>query len=131
MLNTKRKKRLLWQVIITSITLSIILAGLAIYTLYAPNIHLMGEDTYLYIKKDAVLDDLITQLEKKTDIKNTHTLLWVAEKMQYDRLIKPGRYKIDDRSSNLSLIRKLRSGNQDPMLLRFHNIRTKEQLAGK
>lgn len=53
----------------------------------------------------------------------------VAKKLQYDEHIKPGRYLIDNNTGNLFLIRKLRSGNQDPVRITFNNIQNKEQLA--
>ena len=53
----------------------------------------------------------------------------VAKYLNYDKAIKPGKYKIDDGMSLINLIRMLRSGNQTPVKLVITKLRTKEDLA--
>ena len=45
--------------------------------------------------------------------------------------MKPGRYALENKMSNVELIRKLRNAQQDPVKLQFNSLRTKEQLAGR
>ena len=45
--------------------------------------------------------------------------------------VKPGRYKIRNGISNNELVNMFRSGNQDPVMVVFNNVRTLDQLAGK
>ncbi|HRH56544.1 MAG TPA: endolytic transglycosylase MltG [Chitinophagales bacterium] len=73
--------------------------------------------------------NVLAALKKQHVIKNMETFKLVAKKLQYDEHIKPGRYLIDNNTGNLFLIRKLRSGNQDPVRITFNNIQNKEQLA--
>ncbi len=55
----------------------------------------------------------------------------VAGILDYDELVKPGKYKVDDGMSVFGLVRMLRSGRQTPVKLVIVKIRTKEELAGK
>ena len=68
-----------------------------------------------------VLDSIIVDAE---------SFDWVAKKMNYIKdKVPPGKYKIEPSWSNIELIRKLRSGTQDPVQLTFNNIRLPEELA--
>jgi UPF0755 protein len=49
----------------------------------------------------------------------------------YQDDVKPGLYIIPAKTSNLNLVRLLRSGRQTPVKLTFNNVRTKEDLAEK
>jgi UPF0755 protein len=50
--------------------------------------------------------------------------------MNYPNTVRPGKYKIEPKTSYIDLIRKLRAGIQEPVNLTFNNIRTKQDLAG-
>jgi len=52
-----------------------------------------------------------------------------AAKMDLDQRLKPGRYKLAKGMNNRSLINLIKAGNQDPVKLKFHNIRKKEEFA--
>lgn len=55
---------------------------------------------------------------------------FIANKKGYPRQVKAGRYRITPGTNNNELINLLRSGEQTAVDMVFHNIRTKEQLAG-
>ncbi|MHC2992910.1 aminodeoxychorismate lyase, partial [Pontibacter sp. HJ8] len=57
------------------------------------------------------------------------SLRFMAKLMDYDELVKPGRYKIENGWNNRQLIGVLRLGEQTPVKLTFTNIRLRNQLA--
>jgi UPF0755 protein len=64
-------------------------------------------------------------------LKNMKTFQWLANQLHYKDHVKPGKYIIPNSAGNLSLLRKLRAGRQDPVRITFNNIQGKEQLAEK
>lgn len=82
---------------------------------------------YLYLYEDANLRDVVYQLNEKTDA-NMVTFKLAVAALRYEN-IRSGKYEVNDGENNLSLVRKLRNGNQIPVNLKFNSVRTKEQLA--
>lgn len=124
------KGRIILWILIIVVLAGLSLAGVGYYVLFAPNVVSQDEEQYIYIRENDSFTDLTNQL-KAAGLKNTETFQMAARLMKYDARIKTGRYKIGNSMSNDRLIRKLRSGDQDPVRLTFNNIRTKEQLAGR
>ncbi len=118
-------------------TAVVILLGMsAFFWLYSQvfkqNIFLEREShTYVYIPANATMEQVIDTLKKHTHIKNVNSLVLTMKLKKYDRLIKPGRYKITNAMTNNDLVNMLRSGNQAPVRVTFNNIRTKEEFARK
>lgn len=102
--------------------------GLRTYSIYfSPNI--TGNEKYLYIKTGSQINDLFQNIEKKDLVKNIESFKNAAEKMKLASSIKPGRYRLKVGTSNRALINLIKSGNQDAVKLKFHNIRKKENFA--
>ena len=131
MAKTDQRKNILLKLIIGFTGLLILGFLTATYILYAPNLKSVKEDTYLYIPDYYSFDQVVEQLKEKAKIANTYTLVFVSKRLKYHTHIRPGRYSITKGMSNFALIRKLRGGAQDPLMLRFNSLRTKEQLAGR
>ena len=55
----------------------------------------------------------------------------VAEYSDYNKNVKPGKYKISEDMSVVNLVKMLRSGSQSPVNLVITKLRTKEELAKK
>ncbi len=114
-----------------------ILGGLGMaYELYSrvyqPNIVLSNNtEEYIYIPSDSDFSDVLRVLSDNGLLININSFKWLAQQKNYDNNIKPGKYKISRELNNNQLINLLRSGRQVPIKLRFNNIRTKEQFAGK
>jgi UPF0755 protein len=68
-------------------------------------------------------------LQKRKIIKNEGLFNWLADRMKLWNNIKPGKYEIEKGSSLLSIVRKLRNGQQTPVNLVITKLRTKEDLA--
>lgn len=85
----------------------------------------------LLIPTDATFNTVMDSLKKHDVLKNNKTFIEVAKKLDYPNSIKPGRYIIKSNTSNLSLLRKLKSGRQDAVKVVITNIATLDQLASK
>lgn len=109
-------------------------AGVFIYVAYLfliPNmVPKKGKDTYLYLRENSSFNDVFEQLQQKANVKSISNFKTVVAYLKFVD-IKPGRYKIEKRMNNLSLVRNLKNGRQTPVNLTFNNIRTKEELAGR
>ncbi|MHB9056182.1 MAG: endolytic transglycosylase MltG [Paludibacteraceae bacterium] len=118
------------------IIIPIVLAVTCVF-IYAAYLFLMpnmtsktGKDTYLYLRENSSFNDVIEQLQQKANVKSISSLKAAVAYLKFVN-IKPGRYKIEKRMNNLSLVRNLKNGRQNPVNLTFNNIRTKEELAGR
>jgi UPF0755 protein len=115
--------------------LGLMVMVIVVYTLYgrifATNVSLDEGQQLFYIPTGSDFEFVIDELEKEGIIDNRKSFRWVAIKKEYHHHVKPGRYKLRDGLSNNELVNLLRSGNQDPVMVVFNNIRTLDQLAGK
>jgi len=132
----KKKKSLLYKIVITILFLVLIVGGIASYKIYGlmfqPNVNLGDKQTaYICIPTGANFEDVLNILNKNNFLKNKNTFKWLAEKKNYPDKVKPGKYQLTANMNNNELINLLRSGKQKPVKLVFNNIRTKEQLAGR
>jgi UPF0755 protein len=109
----------------------VLIAGyfaLNIYRLYfAPNV--TENQKYLYIKTGSNYDDLVAEIKKKDLLKSVSSFTAAAGKMNLATTVKPGRYRLKKGMTNRTLINMIKAGNQDPVKLKFHNIRKKENFA--
>lgn len=107
-----------------------ILAGVCIYgynMAYSPNFD-NKNTVYVYIDKDTGFGELCKVLSDSAQCKSLASFKRIASLMKYPENIKTGCYAVKPGSSNISLIRKLRNGQQDAIRLTFNNIRTKQEL---
>lgn len=103
--------------------------GLKFYKVYfAPNIS--GKEKYLYVRTGHNLDDLFQEIRQKDILLEVGSFSQAAAKMDLAQSLKPGRYKLSKGMNNRSLINMLKAGNQEPVKLKFQNIRKKENFAG-
>ena len=100
---------------------------------YQPNIVLSKEidEDYIYVPTNSNFSDVIEILSMNGFLINKNSFEWLARQKKYNNNIKSGRYKVNRSFNNNQLINLLRSGKQTPINVKFNNIRTKEQLAGK
>ncbi len=102
-------------------------------TLFADNINDAKEANHhiFYIPTGSTYQDVLKSLKKQHILKNIETFKLVCTKLDYASRVRPGKYRIDNNSGNLFLVRKLRAGSQEPVRITFNNIQNKEQLATK
>lgn len=103
--------------------------GLKFYKLYfAPNT--TGKEKYVYVRTGYNLDDLIKEIRLKDVLTDIGSFAQASAKMGLATSLKPGRYTVKKGMNNRSLINMLKAGNQEPVKLKFQNIRKKENFAG-
>ncbi|MEE2699936.1 MAG: endolytic transglycosylase MltG [Bacteroidota bacterium] len=110
-----------------------ILLGHRLYSyVYQPNIKLNDKaEQFVLIPTNSKFSDVVRILSDKGLLLDKNSFEWVAERKNYKFNVKAGRYLIAREMNNNELVNMLRSGNQVPLNIRFHNLKTKEQLAGK
>lgn len=97
---------------------------------YAPSISTQQVDGYyLYIHPGYTFDSVLLELEKAGIVRNVESFKWTAKQKNYPNHIYPGRYLLTHRMSNNELVNLLRSGEQEPLMLTFNNIRTLGEFA--
>lgn len=95
-----------------------------------PTTGFSSSEKALYIRsnaatKKAVIDSLV----KNKIITNETAFEFLANRLDYWKNIKPGKYVINQGSSALTIVRLLRNGRQTPVKFTINKIRTKEGLA--
>lgn len=100
-------------------------------TLYSPNFLIEKESRYLYIPSGAAFSDVQSIVYDEGFVNEPISFGMLSKLMDYDELVKPGRYLIDKNATNLEVIRKLRSGAQDPVRITFNNARLLAGMAEK
>jgi UPF0755 protein len=95
---------------------------------FGPNV--TDKQEYLYIHTGAKFDDVYKTIREEGIMRDSATFLWTAQNMRYDTRVKPGKYRLHGGMSNRGLINMLASGAQEPVKLKIHNLRLKEQFAG-
>ena len=103
--------------------------GFKFYKVYfSPNV--TASEKYLYIKTDGNLDDVFVTIKDKSILKDIGSFSQAAAKMDLALSLKPGRYKLTPGMNNRSLINMIKAGNQEPVNLKFQNIRRKQEFSG-
>jgi UPF0755 protein len=96
-----------------------------------PSVIVRGEKAVIFIPEGADFGKVLDSLNSHMDIKYPRIFSWVAGMKNYPAHIKAGKYAFERDMSPLSMINRLRSGDQTPVRVTFNNIRTIPQLAGK
>jgi UPF0755 protein len=116
--------------IVISVTVAVLILGGVIYEFYnyvfSPNVMVtLPENEFVFIPTGAGIDDVQHILFSHGIIKNKASFRWVSERMNYHEAVKAGKYRIRNGMSNQELVKLLRSGKQEPVLLVFNNIRNR------
>lgn len=98
--------------------------------LWSPNVNPAQKEYELYIPTGASYSDVIDSLNQRKIIKDMTSFATVAKIKSFNKS-RPGRYVITDDMSNMQIINKLRSGNQDAESVVINNVRLISDLAGK
>lgn len=118
------------KVFIFLLLLIVLAAAIAGWIFVGPATGFSSSKETLYIRtnaatKNAVLDSL----RANKIITNESAFELLAGRLDYWQHIRPGKYEINKGTSLLTLVRKLRNGQQTPVNFTITKIRTKEDLA--
>lgn len=100
--------------------------------IFSPNLVLeTGESSWIYIKSTDTFEDVVNELNSKKMLLNQETFIWMARFSDYDKKVKPGRYRIKPGMNNRELVNLLKSGAQEPLRITLQALKYPEQIAGK
>jgi UPF0755 protein len=105
-------------------------AGIAAWLFLGPATAFSPAKEYLYIRTDAANKKaVLDSLKKNKIIRFESAFNFMADRLDYWKNIRPGKYEIKKGSSLLTIVRMLRNGRQSPVNLVITKIRTKEDFA--
>jgi len=118
------------KLLIILLILVIICGAIAGWIFLGPATGFSSGEKALYIRtnaatKKAVMDSLI----KNKIITNETAFDFLANRLNYWKNIKPGKYNIKKGSSLITIARMLRNGNQTPVKFTINKVRTREDIA--
>ncbi len=86
---------------------------------------------YVYIDGEKNFDALCRQLRDSAGCRQMGSFRYLAGLLKYPGHMRTGRYAVAPGMSNLALLNNLRRGHQAATRITFHNIRLKDELAGR
>lgn len=125
-------KRVMWATLIV-FAFSLICSFIFLYgKVFKSNLILKSDQKgFVYIKSNDTFQDVLKQMIDRQMLTNKESFVWMAEFLDYDKKVRPGRYPVKDGMNNKELVLLLRSGKQEPLRITFKSIRTRYELAGK
>ncbi len=119
------------KIALIAVILIVIVGGYFALNLYRDYFagNVSGNEKYLYIKTGSNYSSFIDDLKKKDALNSVASFEKAAAKMNLSASLKPGRYRLVKGMNNRTLINLIKAGNQDPVKLKFQNIRKKENFA--
>lgn len=130
-MTAKKKKSNKIIIIIASILILLTgVSGIRYYLKYFAG-NVTGNEQYLYIRTGSNFEDVFKTVSTKEMVRNAKSFRQAAEDMDYTTRVKPGKYRLKAGTSNRRLINMLKSGNQEPVQVKFATYRLKENFAGR
>jgi UPF0755 protein len=126
---TKRKLLIVFLIIGTVMMSSFSFYGYQI--LYAPNFQVEKGDRYLFIETGSDFGDVQKLVYDERYVNDPISFSFLSKLMDYDQLVRPGKYLVKSNSTNLEIIRMLRAGEQIPVNITFNNVRLLQELSEK
>ncbi len=121
------KKRRIFLYFIAIIIILVLFIG---WELFGPVVN-SPEAKYFYINTGSTYKSVRDSLVAKKIISGSFWFNITSKVLHYDKAVKPGRYKIEEGTSIVALIRMLKAAKQSPVKLVITRLRTKEDLAKK
>lgn len=119
------------KVIVVILLIVLLAAGFFLYLFLGPGAGFRDEVKYLYIpSENANRQTVMRLLEKDTLVRHPASFEWLAGQRGYWENIKPGKYRISSGDNLLTIVRRLRNGQQEPVNIVIVKFRTREALAG-
>lgn len=110
------------------ITLSLIIVALSVRIVFRHQRLTINEPVAIYIPSGSNFDQLCDSLRNNQCLVDEHVFRSIAKVRGLDKHVKGGRYLMHPRMTVIHLVRKLYSGNQDPLSITINRHRTPEQL---
>lgn len=113
---------------------TILLSSFTFYfyqVIFTPNFLVDQENRYVLIPTGSDFSDVQRIVYDERIVNDPISFGMLSKFMDYDELVKPGRYHIEANSNNITVIRLLRSGIQAPVRITFNNARLAAEAAEK
>lgn len=120
--------------ILAVVVFTILLSSFTFYfyqVIYSPNFLVEKESRYLYIPTGSSFEDVQRLVYDQKFVNDPIAFGMLAKFMKYNKLVKPGKFRIEKNSNNVEVIRKLRAGDQEPVRITFNNARLLSDVAAK
>lgn len=118
------------KLLLTLFILIIICGAVAAWIFLGPATGFSSSEKALYIRNNAATKKAVMDSLLKNKIITSETAFeFLANRLNYWKNVKPGKYEIKKGSSVLTVARMLRNGSQTPVKFTINKIRTKEDLA--
>ena len=128
---SKKLPKSRFSILITFLVLILIVIaywGYRVYNNYfSPNVS--DTEEYLYVPTGSTFEELMQTIQDKNILLDTSSFRWVANKYDYPQNLIAGKYALEPGMNNKDLVKKLRSGIQEPVKFRFQNLRLKGDFA--
>ncbi len=111
--------------------LVLLAGGYLAWKVAGPGVNSPASGKYFYVKTGSNYETVKAGLEEQRILSNPGFFDFIAKRLNYPKLIKPGRYEIKQGMSLLQLVRMLRSGNQSPVNWVVRKLRTPQELAAQ
>ncbi len=98
---------------------------------YTPNILIEEEDRAFVIRPGATFATVQVQLYDNHFVNDMVSFSFLARLYGYDKAIKPGRYILRKRMTNLQALNILKAGQQEPVKITFSYVRLRNELVEK
>jgi UPF0755 protein len=129
--STSKYLRISLLVVFIGVMISVIVVFNKYQQVFSENVEIEEGYIFFYISTGSTYEEVWKDLNNENILINKKSFEWVAQRKEYSESVKPGRYRIKNGMSNNELVNLLRSGNQEPVMVIFNNMRTLDQLAGK
>lgn len=123
------------KIFIAALVIStILLSSFTFYfyqVIFTANFLVEQENRYLFIPTGSTFEDVQRIVYEEKIVNDPISFGMLSKFMDYDQLVKPGKYLLEANSNNITVIRKLRAGDQVPVRVTFTNARFPEEAAEK
>lgn len=122
----------MWKKLLLGVFVIGLIVGIFIgWRFFMGNTGFEEKSKFLYLPTGkANFQELMKNLDTGKFVRNPGSFEFVANRMDLDKYLRPGRYEIRKGMSLFAIARLLRNGTQSPVNLVITKLRTKEQLAG-
>jgi UPF0755 protein len=103
--------------------LLIAFGGFYVYRNYFDGkVHLKDKShTFIFIEREDTFDDVISDINAERIIEDKEKFIWLAKKMDLDKNIHPGKYRITNGMTNRQIINLIKYNKQEKIKLSFNS----------
>lgn len=97
-------------------------AGYYVYKKFFARVHLQNKNyTYIFIGREDTFEDVMGDINLENIIDNTESFEWLAKKMELDKNIHPGKYRINNGMSTRQIINMIKYNKQEKVKLNYNS----------